>query len=166
MSPTEPPIIASNRRIRGVPAAGAALRPCHDGDGGKTPAIGFPLRDWCCRAGRAPAAAQQIGQMTKKRFVSIGLPGPTTMSTSRIVFIIVRATCESPLMAWQTSTALFWAGSVDRKSVCHRHTRQFATQLQFNTPSSTLIAHAARLACRTLSLLSKSLSGMMFPAQL
>jgi hypothetical protein len=47
---------------------------------------------------------RRFGQMTKKRSVSTGLPGPTSVSHHS-------AACASPVSAWQTKTALEPAAS-------------------------------------------------------
>ena len=46
----------------------------------------------------------RFGQMTKKRSVSTGLPGPTSVSHQSAAF-------ASPVSAWQTKTALEPAAS-------------------------------------------------------
>ena len=49
-----------------------------------------------------------FAQMTKKRSVSIGLPGPTMVSHQPGFFVtgLTLATCWSPVSAWQISIAL------------------------------------------------------------
>jgi hypothetical protein len=48
-----------------------------------------------------------LAQTTNQRSVSIGRPGPTITSHQPGASpSSCRATCESPLIAWQTSTAL------------------------------------------------------------
>ncbi len=56
-----------------------------------------------------------LAQMTKKRSVSTGLPGPTTASHQPGLPVMGwrSATYWSPVRAWQTSTALLrWAFSL------------------------------------------------------
>ena len=81
--------------------------------GGKSVPQGSPVR--AVRSSRllsGPVLPMQppstLGQMTKKRSVSIGLPGPTTASHQPGLPVIgwVSATYWSPVSAWQTSTAL------------------------------------------------------------
>ena len=96
-----------------------------DGDDRKIEAIGLAgLRIDRRRAGRAHAAAQTFEQMTKKRSVSNGLPGPTIVSHQPALARhgVALATCWSPVSAWQINMRVRLVGVEER----HRSDRRWS----------------------------------------
>ena len=83
-----------------------------DGDGGEGGGIGPTVAGLTELGPVVPRhPPRMLEQITKKRSVSIALPGPTTISHQPGKSAgSCRATCESPLRAWQISTALLLAG--------------------------------------------------------
>ena len=110
MPPIEPPSDAE-QALDAEPVEQHRLRAHHvaDGDDGKSSAKGLPVAG-LVEAG--PVVPMQppstLEQMTKKRSVSIGLPGPTIISHQPGLPVTgwMLATCWSPVSAWQTSMAL------------------------------------------------------------
>ena len=110
MPPIEPPI-TRKQLVDAEMVDQHRLRAHHvaDGDDRQVEAVGLAgRRIGRGRAGRAEAAADDVGQMTKKRSVSMILPGPisTSHQPGLPVTGLVLATCWSPVSAWQTRMAL------------------------------------------------------------
>ena len=75
---------------------------------GKSSPYGLPVRGLRVLGPVVPRQPPRtFGQMTNCLRVSMGFPGPTATSHQPgSSFGSCRATCESPLRAWQISTAL------------------------------------------------------------